>query len=187
MGLLDRHDDGQRQQMIALIEADLDTNPADAPRWRLLAALHALDDDPAARAQALAEAWSAAPQNYSTALSWARTCIQLDDPGKAEQILNQIEPAAVSQEADYAFCLAAVAEWRQQPRKALKYYARAIDQCRYRAVYFQRYGRLLMAQGDTVAAKKALEWAARIVSGTGINNRMSPVPGKDKTGAPQKG
>jgi hypothetical protein len=187
MGLLDRHDDCQRQQMIALIEDNLDTNPADAPRWRLLAALHALDDDPAARAQALAEAWSAAPQNYSTALSWARTCIQLDDPGKAEQILNQIEPAAVSQEADYAFCLAAVAEWRQQPRKALKYYARAIDQCRYRAVYFQRYGRLLMAQGDTVAAKKALEWAARIVSGTGINNRMSPVPGKDKTGAPQKG
>jgi hypothetical protein len=184
LGLLDRHDDRQRQEMIALIEADLATNPADASRWRLLAALHALDDHPAARAQALAEAWSAAPQDYSTALSWARTCIQLDDPAKAEHILNQIEPAAVSQEADYAFCLAAVAEWRQQPRKALKYYAQAIDQCRYRAEYFLRYGRLLMAQGDTVAAKKALEWAARIVSGAGNHNRIAPVPVKDRAAAP---
>ncbi|MEJ2660764.1 MAG: hypothetical protein P8Z73_08595 [Desulfobacteraceae bacterium] len=187
LGLLDRHDARQRKLMISVIEADLAANPAEASQWRRLADLHALDDHPAARAQALAKAWSAAPQDYSTALAWARTCVLLDDPGKAEQILNQIDPTAVSREADYDFCLAAVAEWRHQPRKALQYYARAIDKCRFRAVYFQRYGQLLMAQGDTVAAQKALDWAARIVSGSSDNIRVSPTPARDEAGAPQEG
>jgi hypothetical protein len=187
MGLLDRHDVDQRQEMMALIKADLETNPADVSQWRRLADLHALNDRPAARAQALAEAWSAAPQDYATALAWARTCVLLDDPAQAEKVLNRIDPKAVGREADYAFCLAAVAEWKQQPRKALQYYARAIDRCRYRPAYFLRYGRLLMAQGDTVAAKKALDWAARIVSGTRSMNPMPPVQEKHGDSAPQKG
>jgi hypothetical protein len=34
--------------------------------------------------------------------------------------------------------------------------------CRYRPEYFLRYGRLLLAQGETAAAIKALTWAERI-------------------------
>lgn len=185
--LLDRHDVFQRQQMISLIEADLATNPANCPQWRRLADLYGLDNRPDARAQALAKAWSAAPQDYATALTWARACVLLDDPAQAEQILNRIAPAAVSQEADYAFCLAAIAEWKNQPRKALQYYALAIDKCRYRPVYFLRYGRLLLAQGDAAAAKKALDWAARIVSGNQNKSRTAPALEKEAPGALQKG
>ena len=183
--LLDREDDPQRRQMITLLRANLTTNPADAAQWRQLADLYALDDQPPARAAALAAAWSADPLNAATALAWARACVLLDDPAQADRVLERIDPAKVRHEADYAFCLGAVAEWRQQPRTALRYYAQATDMCRYRPAYFLRYGRLLMAQGDTAAAKKALAWAARIDGGERIREEAQhilaaqhPAPGK---------
>jgi tetratricopeptide (TPR) repeat protein len=163
--LLDRHDAHDRQQMVALLEANVATNPADASQWRLLADLHALDEDPGARAQALAGAWSADPRHAATALAWASACVVLDDLQQVERILEAIDPAKVRHESGYYFCLAALAEWKNKPRAALEHYARATDLCRYRPEYFRRYGRLLMAQGDAEAAKKAIAWATRIDSG----------------------
>jgi tetratricopeptide (TPR) repeat protein len=162
--LLDRHDGRQRQQMIELLQANVATNPADAGQWRLLADLHALNGNPVARAHTLAEAWSAAPGDADIALAWASTCARLDDPQRVEQILQGIDPSKVRHSSEYFFCLAAVAEWKKQFRAALDYYGRATKMCRYRPEYYLRYGRLLMAQGETKAAEKALAWAARIDS-----------------------
>lgn len=162
--LLDRHDLHERRQMIELLQANVATNPADAAQWRLLADLQALNDDPVARAYALAEAWSAAPWDTDTALAWAGTCARLNDPQRVERILQGIDPSKARHDSEYFFCLAAVAEWKKQFRAALSHYCRATEMCRYRPEYYLRYGRLLMAQGDTKAAEKALGWAARIDS-----------------------
>jgi hypothetical protein len=174
--LLDRNDVHQRRQMVSLLNANLATHPADAAQWRLLADLQALNHNPAARAQALAQAWSADPRDPATALSWASACILLDDPAKADQILAKIDPAKVRHQADYFFCLAAVAEWKHQPKAALRYYAKATDMCRYRSEYYLRYGRLLLAQGDAAAGKKAMAWAARIDSGEKIGQAATHDP-----------
>ncbi len=163
--LLDRHDAHDRRQMVALLEANVATNPADASQWRLLADLYALDEDHGARAKALAEAWSAAPSDATTALAWASACVLLDDLQQVEQILEAIDSAKVRHESGYYFCLGALSEWKNKPRAALEYYARATDLCRYRPEYFRRYGRLLMAQGNAEAAEKAIAWANRIDSG----------------------
>ncbi len=160
--LLDRNDTQQRAQMVKLVQADVATNPADAGQWRLLADLYTQDENGAAHSQALAQASSADPYDADTALAWASACVQLNDPAQADEILTRVDPAKVRHKAEYLFCRAAVAEWKQQPRTALRYYAQAIDMCRYRPEYFLRYGRLLLAQGDTKAAKRALTWAERI-------------------------
>ena len=169
--LMDRHDAEQRRQMIALVQADVATNPADADRWRQLADLFALDGDASARTRALAQAWSAAPWDAATALRWASACAMQNDPAQVERILQKIDPSEVRFEADYPFCLAVIAEWKNRPREAMRYYARATDLCRYRPAYYQRYGRLLTAQGDTEAGGKALAWAARIDGGPGRAGR----------------
>ena len=80
---------------------------------------------------------------------------------KAEHILAQIDPEQVRYDADYQFCLAALAEWKGNPDKALNYYAAAIEMRRYKPIYHLRYGKLLMAQGFDEKARLYLEWAAR--------------------------
>lgn len=170
--LLDRNDPQQRQQMISLLLENLSTNPADVHQWRLLTNLYAMDENLAARARALSQAWSANPRNAATGLAWAAACVRLDDPAQAEQILAKIDASRVRQNADYPFCLGAVAEWKRQPGTARRYYAQAIDMCRYRPEYFLRYGRLLMAQGDRNAAEKALTWAARIDGGGQVREQV---------------
>ena len=150
----------------------MSTNPSDAAQWRLLADLHALDENLAARNQALAQAWSADPRDAATALAYASGCALLDDPAQADRILAEIDPSKVRQKADYPFCLATIAEWKQQPHAALRYYAQATDMCRFRPEYFLRYGRLLMAQGDRNAAQKALAWAARIDGGDHVRRQV---------------
>ena len=106
---------------------------------------------------------------------WAGALVRLDEPAQAERVLNDIDSAKVHHEADYPFCLGVVAEWKHQPRKALRYYAQAIDLCRYRPEYFLHYGRLLKAQGDSDAAQKALIWAARIDAGDVIRKQVQYV------------
>jgi hypothetical protein len=170
--LLDRNDPRQRAQMVSLVQANVSTNPSDAAQWRLLADLHALDENLAARNQALAQAWSADPRDAATALAYASGCALLDDPAQADRILAEIDPSKVRQKADYPFCLATIAEWKQQPNVALRYYAQATDMCRFRPEYFLRYGRLLMAQGDRNAAQKALAWAERIDGGDHVRRQV---------------
>jgi hypothetical protein len=165
LSLMDRYDAEQRRQMIKLVQANLSTNPADENQWHLLADLYALDDNPSAQAHALAQAWSANPQDTATALAWANACALLNEPARVERILQHIDPAKVRHQAEYPFCLATVAEWKNHPREALRDYARATDLCHYRSVYYRRYGRLLMARGDKTAGKKALAWAASIDGG----------------------
>lgn len=160
--LLDKHDTRQRQQMIALVKENLATYPADAKQWRTLADLHALNGDPVARTEALAQAWSADPADTKTAVAWAGALIRMDEPARADEILQEIDPAQVQSEAEYAFCLGAIAEWQGNPGSALRHYARATDLCRYRADYFIRYANLLKTEGEASAAEKALDWAARI-------------------------
>ncbi len=173
--LLDRNDPRQRAQMEPLLRENLATNPADAAQWRRLADLYAMDENPADRAWALSQASSADPRDADIALAWARACIRLNDPEQAEGILANIDTARVRRKADYPFCLGVVAEWRRQPRKALRYYARAIDMCRYRPEYFLRYGRLLMTLGEEAAAEKALTWAARIDGGHQVRQEVNRV------------
>jgi hypothetical protein len=180
--LLDREDAGQRRQMIALLRANLATNPAEGAPWRPFGGVLALDERPADRAAALAGAWSADPQDASIGLAWARACVRLNDLAQADRILQRIDPAKVGHKPDYPFCLGAVAEWKHQPRAALRYYARATDMCRYRPAYFLRYGRLLMAQGDTAAAKKALAWAARIDAGDKIRQAAQQILADQRSG-----
>jgi tetratricopeptide (TPR) repeat protein len=173
--MLDRNDPRQRTQMISLLRENVSTNPADADQWRLLTDLYAIDENTAARAQTLSQAWSAAPHDTTTALAWASTCVRLNDLAQAELILKNIDVSKVRHKAEYPFCLGAVAEWKQQPRKALRYYAQAIDMCRYRPEYFLRYGRLIKAQGDSDAARKALTWAARIDGGDLVRKQAENV------------
>jgi tetratricopeptide (TPR) repeat protein len=168
LSLLDRRDSNQRAQMIHLIQGGLKLHPGDKRQWHLLADFRELDGDLKGKAEALAGACSAGNWDARARLALAVTYVKNTNMEHVERLLKSIDPKKVAYEADYPFCLGAVAESKGKTKAALRHYSNAIDMCRYKPFYHLRYGKLLMDQGRSNTAEKALLWAARIDSGEKI-------------------
>lgn len=165
VSLLDQTDPKQRAQIIELVQYGLARHPSDRKQWLRLVSLYELEGDLDAVSTALEGACSAGKWDVKTQLSLAAVYTRMGRMDRVRDLLKHMDPQKVSYEADYPYCLGAVAEADGRAKAALGHYANAIDMCRYRPDYHLRYAKLLMDQGDSGGAEKALAWAARIDSG----------------------
>jgi len=159
--LMDRSETTELNRILKLIRARTAYDPTRTRDWTLLANTYEWSSHTAGLINALEGAVSADPQDSMMKLRLAMTYIGSKRHEKAEHIMAQIVPAQVRYDADYQFCLAALAEWKGNPDKALDHYAAAIDMRRYKPIYHLRYGKLLLAQGFGEKARLYLEWAAK--------------------------
>lgn len=165
VSLYDQTDPKQRAQIIELIQYGLARHPSDRKQWMRLADLYELEGDLEAVSRALEGACSAGKWDVKTQLSLAAVYTRMERMNRVKELLKHMDPQKVAYEADYPYCLGAVAEADGRSKAALQHYADAIDMCRYRPDYHLRYAKLLMDQGNSDEAEKALAWAARIDSG----------------------
>ncbi len=166
-------------------------DPSDSAGWKDLVGGYEYAKDLHGKISALEGLVAANPLDYRAKIDLAYSLVLKKDYGKAEVTLKATDPEMVRFDADYLFCRAAVAEWKKQPGKALAYYKKAIDICRFKSFYHYRYGRLLLARGQKTKAAMELTWAADTDAEGGIKSRARKLltgsslkSGRTGSGAP---
>jgi tetratricopeptide (TPR) repeat protein len=162
LSMLDRSDPRDLERLTQVMRARVSADPARHDHWKALAGTYEWKGDLAPMVEALAGAVSASPEDFQGKLRLAYGHVLLGEPEEAQRVLREIDPEKVETDADYPFCLGAVAEAEGDESTALREYGRAIELRSYRPVYHLRYGRLLAQQGRVREARRALAWAARI-------------------------
>ena len=162
LSTLDRSDPRDLERLIQIQRTQVSADPARPDHWKALSGGYEWKGDVASMVEALAGAVSASPEDFQAKLRLAYGHVLLGEPEEAAQVLREIDPEKVETDADYPFCLGAVAEAEGDAATALREYRRAVDMRSYRPVYHLRYGRLLAEQGRVREARQALLWAARI-------------------------
>lgn len=164
---LDTSNPDESAQMIRILQNGLAIDPEDYHAWRQLANLYERAGDTAGMVAALRGAIAMYPTNFEDKLRLAYGLVVLEQYADAQAVLNTIDVGRIAYNADYMFCRAAIVESEGKIKQALQYYASAIEMRRHSPIYHLKYGKLLLQQGQTTQAQKALEWAARIdASGT---------------------
>ena len=165
IALLDRDIPEQNKRIVTVLKKKLALNPAIPNYWTFLAENHEISGNTIEMVKALEGAISADPADFNAKLRLAYGYVLLERYGDAKALLQLIDSRQVWYNADYTFCLGAVAEWEGKEKKALTYYRNAIEMRRYTPLYHLKYGKLLLKSGENSAARKALEWAAKIDAG----------------------
>jgi hypothetical protein len=162
LSMLDGSDAGDREVMIQVMRAGVAADPSRFDHWKALADTYEWSGDVAGMTEALEGAVSARPEDSRAGLRLAYGDVLLGRLGGARDALGKIDRKEARQDADYPFCVAAVAEWEGDTATALREYERAARMRTYRPVYHLRHGSLLKREGRTREARRALRWAARI-------------------------
>ena len=115
------------------------------------------------------------PLDFEAKLRLAYGYVVLEQYADAKSVLETIDVSEIKFDADYPFCLGAIAEWEGDIKDALKKYEIAVEMRRYKPIYFLKYGKLLLQEGQQENAKKALEWAARIDAGEEIKQEAEKL------------
>jgi len=160
--LLDRSDARDRDIFIGALRRRVGVEPDHLPSWISLANACEQAGDLPCRVEALEGAVSAYDRNPQIKLRLAYAYVLQNEPAKVKGILGRIDRDALRHEADYPFCLGAVAESEGDLARATREYEEAIAMRTYRAIYHLRLGALLMRQGDVARARQALEWATKV-------------------------
>ncbi len=168
LSTLDRSDPQDLERIARLMRAQVSADPARHDHWKALSDANEQRGDVAGRVEALAGAVSASPEDFQAKLRLAYGHVLLGQPEEAGRILREVDAEQVETDADYPFCLGAVAEAEGHVTAALREYGRAVGMRSYRPVYHLRYGRLLAQQGRVREARRALAWAARIDAGGSV-------------------
>jgi tetratricopeptide (TPR) repeat protein len=161
ISMLDRSDAADLNMIIKVMHKRLSLNPAYS-YWQFLADTYEWAGDIPGMVNALKGLISSKPLDFKAKLHLAYGHVLLEQYAEAKEVMDMIDPARIKFDADYPFCQGAIAEWKGDRKKALKKYAQAVEMRRYKPVYHLRYGKLLLKEGLTGSAIKALEWAARI-------------------------
>jgi hypothetical protein len=159
--LLDRSAPDELNQISKLMHMRVSFDPSSYLDWIFLANISEWADDLSGSVHALKGAISSNPTDSDTKIRLAFEYVQLKQYEAAKNILKKIDPGKERYEADYHFCLGALAEWEGDTDTALEKYAVALGMRRYKPIYHLRYGKLLMKQGYPEKARAYLEWAAR--------------------------
>ena len=162
LSLLDRSKPDDQVKMIAVAKKELAVNPSYSDKWRFLADVCELRNDIPGTIAALEGAISCNPADYQSKLRAAYFSVVAGDVAKAETLLKTVDVGEIQYDADYDFCLGAIAEWKGDTHAALHHYEKAISMRCYKPVYHLKYGRLLQKEGYADKAQKAIQWAADI-------------------------
>jgi hypothetical protein len=162
LSMLDRSDARDREVMIQVRRARVSADPSRFDDWKALADTCEWSGDVAGMTEALEGAVSARAEDPRARLRLAYGDVLLGRLGEARDALEKVDRDEVRGDADYPFCVGAVAEWEGDTATALREYERAARMRTYRPVFHLRYGSLLLREGRTREARRALRWAARI-------------------------
>lgn len=160
--MLDRSNPADLGRMKKAMRGSLSLNPADYGRWQALANTCQWDEDIPGMTEALIGAISSRPVDSKSKLRLAYAYVLTGRYWDAKEALNQSDPSEIQHDADYPFCLAAIAEWEGNIRKAKAKYKQSLEMRRYKPIYHLRYAKLLLKEGLEEEATKALKWAIRI-------------------------
>jgi hypothetical protein len=163
--LMDRSNADELDQILKLMQKRVSYDPSRSSDWIFLANICDWSADISGSVNALQGAVSSKPLDSEIKLRLAFSYIGLKKYDQAKSLLEEIDPQQIRYDADYSFCLGALAEWQGSLSTALENYAAAIEMRRYKPIYHLRYGRLLLKQGFEQKAKMHLRWAARIDAG----------------------
>jgi len=163
--ILDQSDPDELQFALQCVNSMLEANPAYYAYWKTLARTHEKAGDIPGMVQALEGLVSANPTDFKAKLHLAYGYVILDRYTAAKAVLQKIDPDKIKYNADYPFCIGAVAESEGKIEAALKFYSKAIDMRRYTPIYHLKYGKLLLSEKRFESARKALVWAAKIDAG----------------------
>jgi tetratricopeptide (TPR) repeat protein len=178
ISMLDRSDPDDLIQIINITRGKLTIDPNNFSNWRYLARTYEWADDLAGQVEALEGAVSCNPLHTESKLKLAYGYVLLGRFSAAASVLKQINSNKIKYNADYPFCLGAIAEWQGKVNEALEKYRAAIEMRRYKPVYHLSYGRLLLKQGRHQEARKVLAWAALIDAGDSIRNQAHKLLSK---------
>jgi tetratricopeptide (TPR) repeat protein len=176
--MLDRSDPDDLNQTIRLIRGRLTLNPASYSNWKFLSRTYEWAKDIAGQVEALDGASSCKPLDSKSKLKLAYGYVLLERFSDAKAVLQQIDSSKVKFDADYPFCLGAIAEWEGNANDALKNYKAAIEMRRYKPVYHLKYGKLLIKKGKNQEARKVLSWAALIDAGESVKHEAKKLLSK---------
>jgi len=162
ISLLESSDPAGLGMKIKTLEACLKKNPLLSDYRRALVNALELTGDNRRMIEALNGIVGLNPYDFRSKLHLAYAHITLDQYAQAETVLEKTDEQDLTYDANYRFCLGALAEYKGKPQYALIKYKEAIEMRRYSPLYHLRYGRLLLDLGRNEEAKKALSWASRI-------------------------
>jgi len=164
MDFLDRSSPEDRRILIGLLETNVRLQPDSRKDWLSLADLHAWEKDLDGMTASYRGALEAQNWSDELALKVAYLLIQRREFAEADRLLARIRPQSVKYQPDYAYCLAALADWRQDTPDADRYYRQAIEMRRYDSRYHLDYARMLDRLGaEREKSEKLKEWSARLL------------------------
>ncbi|MFH0926361.1 MAG: hypothetical protein V1872_12170 [bacterium] len=171
---LDVNNPNDLKQIIEIRKIQLVLDPS-TYYWQSLANNYELAEDNLGMIDALKGAVSFNPLDFQSKLRLSYLYIVLEKNEEAESVLDKINPREVRYDADYLFCLGAIAEWKGKTGQAINKYKAAIEMRRYKSLYHLRYGRLLLKEKRIEEAKKALEWAVKIDTGEKVREEAEEL------------
>ncbi len=161
ISMLDKSNQEEFDLIVKIMKKRIKLNP-DHSYCTFLANMYDWGEKRPEMLEALKQTVSAEPLDYKSKLKLAFGLVLLEKYSEAENVLEKIDLEKIKFDADYHFCLAAIAESKNKKSKALKHYKSAIQMRRYRAIYHLKYGKLLVEQGKKKEAEICLKWAAKI-------------------------
>jgi len=163
--LLDRSNPVDLNLTVKTIKKRIEYNPAYYGYWKFLADTYEWAEDTPGMVYALKGLVSSNPMNFKEKLRLAYGHVLLEQYSDAKEVLDKIDSGEIRYDADYPFCLGAIAQWQGNRKQAMKQYSKAIEMRRYKPIYHLKYGKLLLQEGQHELARKTLKWAIRIDAG----------------------
>lgn len=173
---LDISDPEDRRKLLTIAEKNVRLQPESREDWLYLASLFEWEKDLDKTISSFQGALAADVWSNELALKLAYLSIQSRQFARADKLMAGIQPKSVKYEPDYFYCLASLADWRQDFTKAGKYYRKAIEMRRYDSRYHLDYARMLDRLGkDREISDRLKTWAARLLGShsTGIENQTT--------------
>ena len=153
---------GDRRAGIACAQKELAVNPTYVQRWKWLISASEWEKNDSLIFSAFRGYLSAMPYDYPMKVRLAFEYVKRNRPGAADSVLREVVADSVNFNADYYFCLGAIAEWKKKTGDALAYYRKCTMMRRYKPEYYYRYAALLKSMGKDKEATRAREWADRL-------------------------
>lgn len=167
---LDRSDPRERQRLIALSKMNVQSEPDSRADWLFLTGLYEWEKNKDEMISGYRNALAAAPWDNEIALKLAYLYIQKEHYDNAQKLIKKLKPKTIRYQPDYYYCLASIAQWKNDHEKAGKYYEKAIKMRRYDRNYHLGYAKLLEKTGENMKkAEQLRSWVARLDGSLSIN------------------
>ncbi len=161
---LDISNPEDREKLISIAEQNVRFQPDSRKDWLYLASLFEWERNLGKTISSYQGALAADAWSDVVALKLAYLFIQNHQFVEADKLLADIQPKSVKYEPDYFYCLASLADWRQDFAKAGRYYQKAIEMRRYDSHYHLDYAKMLDRLGKNQEMSKKLKtWGARLL------------------------